>query len=212
MNQRFLMLVGIALVALLSITLFSFVPSTPTDLLPRERALAVGEILSPLTLHPDERIEIDYAGVGCRRGGDWIFVLLGGPERRLAVIDTDDSYRSPATAGPHPSPIGAITLSLRECRGLGDLFQYYRHPDLQEDCRRPALIRVSYFRGSTRVGAEQFIDSGSVENWIYRRDEGEQIPVASRVTPEMISFPQLVTRAAQADQPAEPALAANTAR
>lgn len=210
MNQRYLMLAGVAVVALLTLSLFSFSPSAAANLSPHARAAAVGEILSPLTLRPDERIEIDYVADGCRNLNNWTFVLWGGPERRLAVIDAGGSYEPGMTVSSHPAPIGAITLTERECMGLHDLMQLYRHPNQRETSTTTVRIGVSYFRGSTRVGAEQFTDHGAVDNWVYTREYGELIPALRGATAELVSLPKLFRLTAQTAQPAKPVRAAVT--
>jgi hypothetical protein len=76
----------------------------------------------------------------------------------------------------------------------------YRHPDGTSGSTTTIKIRVSYFRADERIGSEEFVDEGMIEYWIWQRDEDGMVPTDSRVTPEMLSFPMLFRRAAEANQ------------
>jgi hypothetical protein len=173
------------------------------DDVPVARASASGEILSPLALAKEERIEIDYSDAGCRSWHNWTFVLLGGKERRLAAID-NERPASTSDGGDRPAVVGAIALSERECAGMTDLLELYRHPDPKFYSTTTIRIRASYYRGTRKVGAEEFVDRGTVDDLLRQRDEEGQVPITSGVTPDLISFRDLMRRAATEANPAPP--------
>jgi hypothetical protein len=173
-------------------------------------ASAKGAVLSAVELGPTERIVVDYAGSGCRDYHNWNFVLLGGAERRLAVIDAGGSYEPGQIHDAQPAAIGAISLSPRDCKGFDDLLRLYRQPDGSSGSTTTIKIRVSYFRGEERIGVEDFVDQGMIENWIWQRDQYGLVPADSGVTPEMLSFPELVRRATEANQSSEPTTTSGT--
>lgn len=168
--------------------------------LPVTSASAQGLVLSVAELAPTERIIVDYVRDGCRDHQNWRFELIGGTERRLTVIDAGGSYDSGEAPSNGPSAIGTIYLSSRDCRGIDDLLRIYRHPDGSSGSTTTIRIRVSYFRDQEKIGVERFVDQGMIENWIWQRDQERMAPGYSGVTPEMLSFPDLVRRAAKASK------------
>jgi hypothetical protein len=161
---------------------------------PVTRASAQGVVLSVVELAPADRIVVDYAGGGCRTYRNWNFVLFGGPDRRLTVMDAGGSYETGGGPSDRPSPIGTISLSARDCQGIEDLLQIYHHPDGSSGSTTTIRIHVSYYHGGERIGSEEFVDQGMIDNWIWQRNQQGLVPADSGVTPEMISFPDLVQR------------------
>lgn len=164
---------------------------------PVTRASAEGSVLPVVALSPTERIVVDYDSTGCRNGRNWTFELSGGGERQLTVSDAGGSYEPGTAPSDRPSPIGTISLSSNDCKGIDDLLRHYRHPDGTSGSTTSIRIRVSYFRDGEKIGSEEFIDQGLIEHWIWHRDQRGTVSADSGVTPEMLSFPALFLRAAR---------------
>jgi hypothetical protein len=158
-----------------------------------------GEVLSPASLASDERIVIDYRIDGCRGGYHWIFQLTGAPDRRLAIIDAGDSWGGDRFQTGKPEPIGALVLSDTDCRGVQDLIACFRKEGGQHNSTAFVSLKLEYFRGLEKIGEESFTDDGSIDRSIYDRDHAGESPWRPKIiiSPEMLSLPQLVQRAAE---------------
>jgi len=166
---------------------------------PIPSARSSGSVLSAVSLQKGERIVIDYTSDGCRDSRHWLFSLTGEPTAQLAVVGDD-------------GPLGVLPLSSKDCKGLNDLLEVYRHPDPSEGSTTTNWIKVEYFRGEEKVGSEEMIDKGDVEYCVYRRDEEGLLTdgFGHWITLEMVSFPQLMKRMNRANQALVPTPASVT--
>ena len=202
MNRRLVTLAGGLVAVVIAVAMLTL--RVADDGIPLAGASSSGQIPSLISLADDERAEIDYSDEGCRSWHNWSFVLYGGSDHRMAIIDAGGSYDGGVSGSDRPSAIGAISLSARDCRGLRDLLARYRQPDPSLVSTATTRVRVSYFRGTRRIGVEEFIDHDDVDYWLHIRDVEGRVPVSTGVTPEMISFRELVRRASEANQTPEP--------
>lgn len=182
MNRRLPVLFGATAIVLLSILCFGFLKRLIGDN-PIPSAKNSGEVLSATSLQKGERIVIDYTSSGCRDSRHWIFALTGEPNAQLAVVGDD-------------GPLGILPLSFKDCKGLNDLLEVYRHPDPSERSTSTNWIKIGYFRGEEQVGSEEMIDKSDVEYCVYRRDEEGLLTdgFGHWITVEMVSFHQLMKR------------------
>jgi len=167
-------------------------------------AASVGERLSPANLRADERIEIDFTRSGCRSYEHWLFTVYGGEQSRVAVVavrdfgdDTEPKYR----------PVGSITLTPAQRKGLAERLEAYRHDELRELSTTQNRLRISYFAGNVKIGEEAMLDGGRVDDLIYRRDAeieySGQYEYDPAITPEMIALPGLYRMVLKENRKAE---------